>query len=95
MKNEKNVLVDLKTYMGDYYVEAKCISINPMKSELLAVGANDPYIRIYDRRMIKPVKVSFYEQQLYGSKNRFDFTNVNKNLILFSGTSGKCVIYRR
>ena len=59
LKNEKNVLVDLRTYMGDYYVEAKCISVNPLRSELIAVGVNDPYIRIYDRRMIKTVKVSF------------------------------------
>ncbi|CAH1402550.1 unnamed protein product [Nezara viridula] len=56
MKNEKNVLIDLRSYMGDYYVEAKCISVNPIRSELIAVGVNDPYIRLYDRRMIKPVK---------------------------------------
>lgn len=55
-KSERNVLVDLKTYMADSYVEAKCICVNPLRTELLAVGANDPYIRIYDRRMIKPVK---------------------------------------
>lgn len=24
-----------------------------MKTEQIAVGANDPYVRIYDRRMIK------------------------------------------
>ena len=32
--------------------EVKCITINPTRSELLAVGANDPYVRLYDRRMI-------------------------------------------
>uniref|UniRef100_A0A0K8S7M9 WD and tetratricopeptide repeats protein 1 n=1 Tax=Lygus hesperus TaxID=30085 RepID=A0A0K8S7M9_LYGHE len=52
---EKNVLIDLKTYAGDY-IEAKCLSVNPLRSELIAVGANDPYIRIYDRRMIKIIK---------------------------------------
>nr|BAN20982.1 WD and tetratricopeptide repeat protein [Riptortus pedestris] len=56
LKNEKNVLVDLRTYLCDSFVEAKCICVNPLRPELLAVGANDPYIRIYDRRMIKPVK---------------------------------------
>ncbi|KAF6205167.1 hypothetical protein GE061_019334 [Apolygus lucorum] len=52
---EKNVLIDLKTYAGDY-IEAKCLSVNPLRSDLIAVGANDPYIRIYDRRMIKIIK---------------------------------------
>jgi WD and tetratricopeptide repeats protein 1 len=34
------------------YVEAKCIAVNPRRPEQLAVGANDCYARIYDRRMI-------------------------------------------
>lgn len=34
------------------YLEAKCIAINPIRSEQLAVGANDPYARVYDRRML-------------------------------------------
>ena len=32
--------------------EVKCISVCPSRTELVAVGANDPYVRIYDRRMI-------------------------------------------
>ena len=28
-----------------------------MRNELLAVGANDPYVRIYDRRKIKTQEV--------------------------------------
>lgn len=35
------------------YLESKCIAINPVRSELLAVGANDPYARVYDRRMMR------------------------------------------
>ncbi|XP_024081952.1 WD and tetratricopeptide repeats protein 1-like isoform X1 [Cimex lectularius] len=54
-KNEKNVLIDLNSYVGEH-VEAKCLAINPLRSELIAVGASDPYIRIYDRRMISPIK---------------------------------------
>jgi len=48
----RNILLDLKSYIGGKG-EAKCVAINPVRSELLAVGANDPYIRLYDRRMIK------------------------------------------
>ncbi|KAG7197011.1 hypothetical protein KM043_017547 [Ampulex compressa] len=51
--NEQNsVLVNLVNHMGRY-AEGKCIAINPKKPELLAIGANDAYIRMYDRRMIK------------------------------------------
>ncbi|XP_068146811.1 WD and tetratricopeptide repeats protein 1 [Drosophila tropicalis] len=32
--------------------EAKCLAINPRRTEYLAVGANDAYARIYDRRKL-------------------------------------------
>ncbi|XP_073999119.1 WD and tetratricopeptide repeats protein 1-like isoform X2 [Rhodnius prolixus] len=54
---DPTVLVDLRTHCGNG-AEAKCIAVNPIKSELIAVGANDAYVRIYDRRMIKLVKSS-------------------------------------
>lgn len=41
------------------YAETKCIAINPCRPEYLAVGANDPYARLYDRRMISLKKVRF------------------------------------
>ncbi|CAD7011588.1 WD and tetratricopeptide repeats protein 1 [Ceratitis capitata] len=47
-------LISLATYL-DSNAEAKCLAVNPLRTELLAVGANDPYARIYDRRMIRPV----------------------------------------
>ncbi|XP_017468152.1 PREDICTED: WD and tetratricopeptide repeats protein 1 [Rhagoletis zephyria] len=47
-------LLNLTTYV-DTNSEAKCLAINPRRTELLAVGANDPYARIYDRRMLHPV----------------------------------------
>ncbi|XP_060523849.1 WD and tetratricopeptide repeats protein 1-like isoform X2 [Cylas formicarius] len=34
-------------------LEVKCVAINPTKPYCLAVGVNDCYIRMYDRRMIK------------------------------------------
>nr|XP_053648382.1 WD and tetratricopeptide repeats protein 1-like isoform X2 [Cherax quadricarinatus] len=47
-----NVLINLRCHTGRT-AECKCITVNPTRPEILAVGASDPYIRIYDRRMIK------------------------------------------
>ena len=56
-----NVLVYLRTHLG-HFAEAKCLAINPLRPEMLAVGANDPYVRLYDRRMIKltSIKVNIF-----------------------------------
>ncbi|KAF7386430.1 hypothetical protein HZH68_013562 [Vespula germanica] len=54
--NEPNVLVNLVNHMGRS-AEGKCISVNPKRPELIAIGANDAYIRMYDRRMIKHSQV--------------------------------------
>lgn len=68
-----NVLINLVPHIGRL-AEAKCLAINPMRPELLAIGANDPYIRLYDRRMIRPITVEYppegpprnmYERQQY------------------------------
>lgn len=37
--------------------EVKCVAVNPTKPHFIAVGVNDCYIRMYDRRMIKPINV--------------------------------------
>lgn len=56
------VLINLINHMGRY-AEAKCIAINPKKPELLAIGANDAYIRMYDRRMIKLSQVTIEKME--------------------------------
>lgn len=33
--------------------EIKCVAVNPTQSHYLAIGANDCFVRMYDRRMIK------------------------------------------
>ncbi|KAG5683678.1 hypothetical protein PVAND_012944 [Polypedilum vanderplanki] len=48
--DNKIVLIDLKNHQE--YVETKCIAVNSRRPEQLAIGANDCYARIYDRRMI-------------------------------------------
>lgn len=45
------VLLDLCDQIAKN-TEVKCVAINPRRPEFLAVGSNDPYARIYDRRMI-------------------------------------------
>jgi hypothetical protein len=32
--------------------EAKTVAINPCEPHYIAVGASDPYVRVYDRRML-------------------------------------------
>ena len=46
-----NVLINLNAHLGDE-AEAKCITVNPLQPDMMAVGANDPYARLYDRRML-------------------------------------------
>lgn len=48
--DDKIVLIDLKNHQE--YVEAKCIAVNPRRPEQIAIGTNDAFARIYDRRMI-------------------------------------------
>lgn len=49
---EKIVLINL-THHTSRFAEVKCIAINSRRPELLAIGSNDAYARIFDRRMIK------------------------------------------
>lgn len=63
-----NVLIYLKHCFGKL-AEAKCLAVNPVRSELLAVGANDPFVRLYDRRMIRPTTVPKADQRLLENGN--------------------------
>lgn len=50
-QDNSNVLVNLVHQVGAG-AEVKCITVCPSRTELIAVGANDPYVRLYDRRMV-------------------------------------------
>lgn len=61
------VLIDLTEFCGQL-VEAKCLAVNPRDNNYLAVGANGPFVRLYDIRMIhnyRSVKVfmAFYANE--------------------------------
>jgi WD and tetratricopeptide repeat-containing protein 1 len=45
-----NLLIDLKAVSD--FLQAKCLAVNPIRSEMLAVGSNDIYNRLFDRRYI-------------------------------------------
>lgn len=70
--NSKNVLINLDSHVGGQ-VEFKCIAVNPVRPELLAVGANDPYVRVYDRRMLscRSLKMSDEGHQRFSSTEEF------------------------
>lgn len=46
------VFLDLTRNLG-WAAEAKCLAVNPTQPHLVAVGANDCFVRVYDRRMVK------------------------------------------
>ncbi|KAF5281774.1 hypothetical protein FQA39_LY17693 [Lamprigera yunnana] len=46
--SKSKVFVDLS-----YTSEVKCIAVNPVRPYLIAIGANDCFIRLFDRRMVK------------------------------------------
>jgi len=50
--SEAGILINLHAD-AESGIEAKCLSINPIYPEYLAVGGSDSYIRMYDRRKLK------------------------------------------
>ena len=51
------MLINLNIYVGAM-AEAKCLAINPLQPQLLAVGCNDPFVRLYDHRMLESHSLS-------------------------------------
>ena len=66
----RNVLVNLNDHLGPS-AEAKCLSINALRPEQLAVGANDPYVRLYDRRMLRCRPAAFPTRATSDSRMRY------------------------
>ncbi|XP_030761944.1 WD and tetratricopeptide repeats protein 1 isoform X2 [Sitophilus oryzae] len=61
--------------------EAKCIAINPTKPHYIAVGANDCYVRLYDRRMLKAY--SFTEVSEDSEQNDLKPPTLDKNCVQY------------
>ena len=51
----RNVILDLKPCCNPSpsCTQCKCVAINPVRSEQIAVGALDPYVRLYDMRVMR------------------------------------------
>lgn len=64
-----NVLINLNHYIGKH-AECKCLALNPYRPELLAVGASDPYVRVYDARMLSTHSVHFSREERMGASWR-------------------------
>lgn len=54
----EHALINLNAHVGSD-AEVKCVAINPTRPELIAVGANDPYVRVFDRRFLSRRRVCF------------------------------------
>ena len=52
-----NVLIDLKTHSSSS-AKVTSIACNPVRTEQIAVGSNDQFVRLYDRRMIRPIEIA-------------------------------------
>lgn len=89
------VLIDLTEFCGQL-VEAKCLAVNPRDNNYLAVGANGPFVRLYDIRMIHNYRLDFdvaRRQGLHGcllgfsrfSISGFSFSSRRKSVL--QGTS--------
>lgn len=53
-------------------LEAKCLAINQVDSNLIAIGSTDPYARVYDRRMLKLAAFSSNGAASSGSEQTSD-----------------------
>ncbi|KAG5882508.1 hypothetical protein JTB14_008481 [Gonioctena quinquepunctata] len=82
------VLIDLSQNFG----EVKCIAVNPTKPHYIAVGANDCYVRLYDRRMLKPRTVSFRHERVHFAP-RFQTTQIDEKSAENEPMDPNCVQY--
>jgi len=55
-------------------IKARCLNINQLRTEQFAVGANDQYVRLYDRRMIQ-------------SLSSFDVKYLSKHALVYDGNN--------
>lgn len=53
--HQSSVLVNLS-----YGYEVKCIAVNPTKPHYIAVGCDDCFVRLYDRRMVPTIRFNLY-----------------------------------
>lgn len=60
------VLIDLTELCGQL-VEAKCLAVNPQDNNYLAVGANGPFVRLYDIRMIHNYRLVKHSMSFNGN----------------------------
>ncbi|TTR68478.1 WD and tetratricopeptide repeats protein 1 [Bagarius yarrelli] len=73
ISKRSDVLIDLTEYCGQL-VEAKCLAVNPCDNNYLAVGANGPFVRLYDIRMIHNYRLSHTHTHTHKTEQPFRVT---------------------
>jgi len=73
----KTTLVEIYGNLGEK-IQARCLDINQLRTEQLAVGAADQYVRLYDRRMIQ--SLSSFDMK---KPSEYDGNNINNALQYF------------
>lgn len=66
----------------DSNAEAKCIAVNPARTEQIAIGANDPYARVYDRRMLVKTSSVDRNQTLFPTGKQMNFLESKWSLVI-------------
>lgn len=67
-----------------YAYEIKCIAVNPVKPHYIAVGCDDCFVRLYDRRMVRTIPYKTYVSIIK------TFYCTNYLLLLISVTTEYC-----
>ncbi|XP_054637431.1 WD and tetratricopeptide repeats protein 1 isoform X2 [Dunckerocampus dactyliophorus] len=62
------VLIDLTEFCGKL-MEAKCLAVNPRNNNYMAVGASDPFVRLYDIRMIHNCRKSSLVRAIFENRS--------------------------
>ncbi|OQV21610.1 WD and tetratricopeptide repeats protein 1 [Hypsibius exemplaris] len=84
----RNVLINLNPYTSS--PELKSIACNPVRTELLALGATDCFTRLYDRRKLSLTTITRHEPPLAnGFMRRHNTGYIADDLVLPAG----CVRY--
>ncbi|KAK3739002.1 hypothetical protein QZH41_001572 [Actinostola sp. cb2023] len=80
--NCKNALINLNIHVGAM-AEAKCISVNPVQPNYIAIGCNDPFVRLYDHRMLSTQMSSQERKQTTSTCSSLDEARLPQGCVTY------------